>query len=1352
MFFIPLKPLFVTRITGFVTWLANFFKKQVTGVIFKNRKPKNISMKAKLLLLIIMNFSILISAFSQTEVSGTISENTTWKKADSPYKLTYNVYIRDGATLTIEDGVTIDLNGNPIYIGYSSTSGTLSATNVNFSNGSGLSFRDGGNGEITGCSFDDVFVNVNDDAGEDIKIKNNTFSNIEIPICLELNNTPEISGNTSENEIIGLSGSTSGDYTLKKYQWDYKLTYNVYIRDGATLTIEDGVTIDLNGNPIYIGYSSTSGTLSATNVNFSNGSGLSFRDGGNGEITGCSFDDVFVNVNDDAGEDIKIKNNTFSNVEIPIYLELNNTPEISGNTSENEIIGLSGSTSGDYTLKKYQWDYKLTYNVYIRDGATLTIEDGVTIDLNGNPIYIGYSSTSGTLSATNVNFSNGSGLSFRDGGNGEITGCSFDDVFVNVNDDAGEDIKIKNNTFSNIEIPICLELNNTPEISGNTSENEIIGLSGSTSGDYTLKKYQWDYKLTYNVYIRDGATLTIEDGVTIDLNGNPIYIGYSSTSGTLSATNVNFSNGSGLSFRDGGNGEITGCSFDDVFVNVNDDAGEDIKIKNNTFSNVEIPIYLDLNNTPEISGNTSENEIIGLEGYTSGDYTLKKYQWDYKLTSNVYIRNGATLTIESGTTIDLNGNPIYIGYSSTSGTLSATNVNFSNGSGLSFRDGGNGEITGCSFDDVYVSVNDDAGENIKINSCDFLDVSYAIDNDADFTIDATNNYWGHSSGPYHETKNPDGQGSEVSDNVDFDPWATEPFSQVETPEISIEILPPFDEVESSLTNGFYDFTPYQNNKLVTEIRLRLIDEDETEVKNVKIEVALDGVPMELMLNNNYVNYDTNNDSIIDQITKDDMYIRFLAVSDTFDSSVESKNLTVNIKSVDGIETDELTASEYISYYFVKDFDLLEDSYQFENLKFSFNDLLNNSKLNQKPLLTLYQQLAIWNGACFGMASTAGAYFLDESKKPLSGTVHSWNSSETTVVSKIISYHYSQIGEEINYENSESYNNLLTQIKNNQPALIGIYDDDIKHAVLCYNITEYKNTGKAAIQIYDSEFPDRAMQATYNYSDETFKYGNENFVFHTFSEDYYDINTVQSIFNEYYNNLITSIKNKFKIFSVACPVTLLVEDSNGMKCGYLADGTLVNNISGSEIYRVATNESEGDSITLIYVPYDEDYTCEINSYESGDLRFEYYNPIDDETVFTAIVDSVEIDNTSILSFDDSDPSILNLDEDGNGETDKEVVTIQNPNLYVHVEDAEELKFNIYPNPANDYVNFRFSNNEIVEISIYDYIGRKVFSQILNDQNSFVWNRKGNNGVYLSNGIFLVKIENETESVIEKLILK
>ena len=42
-------------------------------------------------------------------------------------------------------------------------------------------------------------------------------------------------------------------------------------------------------------------------------------------------------------------------------------------------------------------------------------------------------------------------------------------------------------------------------------------------------------------------------------------------------------------------------------------------------------------------------------------------------------------------------------------------------------------------------------------------------------LNAANNYWGSSTGPYHATKNPQGKGDSVSDNINFTSWSNTKF-------------------------------------------------------------------------------------------------------------------------------------------------------------------------------------------------------------------------------------------------------------------------------------------------------------------------------------------------------------------------------------------------------------------------------------------------------------------------------------------------------------------------------------------------------------------------------------------------
>ena len=83
-------------------------------------------------------------------------------------------------------------------------------------------------------------------------------------------------------------------------------------------------------------------------------------------------------------------------------------------------------------------------------------------------------------------------------------------------------------------------------------------------------------------------------------------------------------------------------------------------------------------------------------------------------------------------------------------------------------------IKNCSDCGVYMK-DDNAGCNINYN--DIYDNSCGLNNTEgatyDRTVDAICNWWGSSSGPYHETLNPGGTGDTVSDYVDFEPWLVE---------------------------------------------------------------------------------------------------------------------------------------------------------------------------------------------------------------------------------------------------------------------------------------------------------------------------------------------------------------------------------------------------------------------------------------------------------------------------------------------------------------------------------------------------------------------------------------------------
>ena len=55
---------------------------------------------------------------------------------------------------------------------------------------------------------------------------------------------------------------------------------------------------------------------------------------------------------------------------------------------------------------------------------------------------------------------------------------------------------------------------------------------------------------------------------------------------------------------------------------------------------------------------------------------------------------------------------------------------------------------------------------------------YCVNNyDSSITINATDNWWGDSNGPYHPITNPFTSGDRVSDFVDYSDWESAPIDE-----------------------------------------------------------------------------------------------------------------------------------------------------------------------------------------------------------------------------------------------------------------------------------------------------------------------------------------------------------------------------------------------------------------------------------------------------------------------------------------------------------------------------------------------------------------------------------------------
>jgi hypothetical protein len=80
-----------------------------------------------------------------------------------------------------------------------------------------------------------------------------------------------------------------------------------------------------------------------------------------------------------------------------------------------------------------------------------------------------------------------------------------------------------------------------------------------------------------------------------------------------------------------------------------------------------------------------------------------------------------------------------------------------------------------------------------------------------------------------------------------------------------------------------------------------------------------------------------------------------------------------------------------------------------------------------------------------------------------------------------------------------------------------------------------------------------------------------------------------------------------------------------------------------------------------------------------------------------------------------------------------------------ETAEEVEYSIYPNPVTDQLNIT-SENEMIQVDIFNQLGQKVFSQVLKN-NFFNLNTTGYNS-----GVYYVRITTENGIATEKVMIR
>ena len=139
----------------------------------------------------------------------------------------------------------------------------------------------------------------------------------------------------------------------------------------------------------------------------------------------------------------------------------------------------------------------------------------------------------------------------------------------------------------------------------------------------------------------------------------------------------------------------------------------------------------------------------------AGSLTLTNSTVSFSATNGIGIRDSSSShALSNNSVINNSGSGVHILY--VTGTVTLTgNTIAKNSTGIY-----------CDTNIPIIGGSPGAGNNIFDNSI------YGVQNTSDTVVNATYNWWGSPSGPYHPSLNPSGTGDRVSDNVDFGNFLT----------------------------------------------------------------------------------------------------------------------------------------------------------------------------------------------------------------------------------------------------------------------------------------------------------------------------------------------------------------------------------------------------------------------------------------------------------------------------------------------------------------------------------------------------------------------------------------------------